>query len=191
MRNLDSKTYLPGFHHFKFRFHGFVTETFSTVSVKSGEDDRDDAAAYVRFAPKRTIDRSLAKSALCQKRTNRSKKRCYSITSSASRTPIAVNSILKRRRWGLDRGETARPGGHRRIPDDGPSGRREAVLRIIPEPPRCERPTVAMTMIEEDADYGFDQTHHSGHGRRGDRDGRSVARVCAAVGTRRSCRALL
>jgi hypothetical protein len=48
-----------------------------------------------------------------------------------------------------------------------------------------------MTMIEENADYGFDQTHHSGHGRRGDRDGRSGARVCSAVGTRRSCRALL
>jgi len=64
-----------------------------------------------------------------------SKKDCYSITSSASRTPIAVNSIPKRRRWGLDRGETARPGGHRRILGDGSSVPREAVLRIIPENP--------------------------------------------------------
>src|SRR5215813_12604082 len=33
-RNLESKIYLPGFHRFKFEFHSFFAETFSTVSVK-------------------------------------------------------------------------------------------------------------------------------------------------------------
>jgi hypothetical protein len=33
MRNLDSKIYLPRFYRFKFRFHSFFAETFSTVSV--------------------------------------------------------------------------------------------------------------------------------------------------------------
>jgi hypothetical protein len=36
MRNLDSKIYLPRFYRFKFRFHSFFAETFSTVSVKLG-----------------------------------------------------------------------------------------------------------------------------------------------------------
>src|SRR5215472_8674403 len=36
MRNLDSKIWLPGFHRFKFQFHSFFAETFSTASVKSG-----------------------------------------------------------------------------------------------------------------------------------------------------------
>jgi hypothetical protein len=35
-RNLDSKIYLPGFHRFKFEFHSFFAETFSTVSAISG-----------------------------------------------------------------------------------------------------------------------------------------------------------
>src|SRR5215831_247783 len=35
-RNLDSKIYLPGFHRFKFEFHSFFAETFSTVSTQSG-----------------------------------------------------------------------------------------------------------------------------------------------------------
>src|SRR5262245_52892570 len=33
IRNLESKIYLPGFHRFKFEFHSFFAETFSTVSV--------------------------------------------------------------------------------------------------------------------------------------------------------------
>jgi hypothetical protein len=36
LRNLESKISLPGFHRFKFQFHSFFAETFSTVSVKSG-----------------------------------------------------------------------------------------------------------------------------------------------------------
>ena len=36
-RNLDSKIYLPGFYRFKFEFHSFFSETFSTVSVKIGK----------------------------------------------------------------------------------------------------------------------------------------------------------
>jgi hypothetical protein len=36
-RNLDSKIYLPGFDRFKFEFHSFFAETFSTASVKSGK----------------------------------------------------------------------------------------------------------------------------------------------------------
>jgi hypothetical protein len=36
MRNHDSKIYLPRFYHFKFRFHSYFAETFSTVSVKIG-----------------------------------------------------------------------------------------------------------------------------------------------------------
>ena len=35
-RNLDSKIYLPGFYRFKFEFHSFFSETFSTASVKTG-----------------------------------------------------------------------------------------------------------------------------------------------------------
>jgi hypothetical protein len=38
MRNLDSKIYLPRFYHFKFRFHSYFAETFSTVSVISRHD---------------------------------------------------------------------------------------------------------------------------------------------------------
>src|SRR5215813_9667233 len=34
--NLDSKIYLPGFHRFKFEFHSFFAETFSTASTRSG-----------------------------------------------------------------------------------------------------------------------------------------------------------
>src|SRR5262249_27283750 len=34
--NLDSKIYLPGFHRFKFEFHSFFAETFSTASTHSG-----------------------------------------------------------------------------------------------------------------------------------------------------------
>src|SRR5262245_25586365 len=33
IRNLESKIYLPGFHRFKFEFHSFFAETFSTVSA--------------------------------------------------------------------------------------------------------------------------------------------------------------
>jgi hypothetical protein len=36
MRNLDSKIHLPGFDRFKFQFHSFFAETFSTASVMCG-----------------------------------------------------------------------------------------------------------------------------------------------------------
>jgi hypothetical protein len=36
LRNLDSKICLPGFYRFKFQFHSFFAEAFSTVSVKLG-----------------------------------------------------------------------------------------------------------------------------------------------------------
>jgi hypothetical protein len=36
LRNLESKISLPGFHRFKFQFHSFFAETFSTVSVRLG-----------------------------------------------------------------------------------------------------------------------------------------------------------
>src|SRR5262245_9622828 len=35
MRNLDSKIHLPGFDRFKFQFHSFFAETFSTASTQS------------------------------------------------------------------------------------------------------------------------------------------------------------
>jgi len=35
-RNQDSKIYLPGFHRFKFEFHSFFAETFSTISTHNG-----------------------------------------------------------------------------------------------------------------------------------------------------------
>jgi hypothetical protein len=35
-------------------------------------------------------------------------------------------------------------------------------------------------MIKEDADYGFNQTHHTGSGRRGSGNGRLAARICSA-----------
>jgi hypothetical protein len=31
---------LPGFYRFKFEFHSFFAETFSTASVKGGEDSQ-------------------------------------------------------------------------------------------------------------------------------------------------------
>jgi len=37
LRNLDSKICLPGFRRFKFKFHNFFAETFSTVSSESGQ----------------------------------------------------------------------------------------------------------------------------------------------------------
>src|SRR5437660_2841387 len=49
----------------------------------------------------------------------------------------------------------------------------------------------AAAYIKEDADYGSDQTQHTGNGRRGDGDGRSGARVGSADWERRSCRLLL
>src|SRR5262245_44332897 len=42
-RNLDSKIYLPGFHRFKFEFHSFFAETFSTVSVNRSRSIYRDA----------------------------------------------------------------------------------------------------------------------------------------------------
>jgi hypothetical protein len=36
MRNLDSKIHLPGFDRFKFQFHSFFAETFSTASTHCG-----------------------------------------------------------------------------------------------------------------------------------------------------------
>jgi hypothetical protein len=42
---------------------------------------------------------------------------------------------------------------------------------------RFEPHAPATTMIEEDADYGSDQTQDTDSGRRGDGDGRSAARV--------------
>src|SRR5262245_48313879 len=41
MRNLDSKIHLPGFDRFKFQFHSFFAETFSTASVKGGKAQRE------------------------------------------------------------------------------------------------------------------------------------------------------
>src|SRR5262249_34080600 len=35
LRNLDSKICLPGFYRFKFQFHSFFAQTFSTVSTRS------------------------------------------------------------------------------------------------------------------------------------------------------------
>ena len=37
-------------------------------------------------------------------------------------------------------------------------------------------------MVKEGADYGFDQTHHTGSGRGG--SGSRTARICAAAGNR-------
>src|SRR5579863_7577935 len=44
----------------------------------------------------------------------------------------------------------------------------------------------AMTTIKEGTDYGFDQTHHTGSGRRRSGNGRSAARICSADGPGRS-----
>jgi hypothetical protein len=54
---------------------------------------------------------------------------------------------------------------------------------------RFESPTPAVSMIKEGADCGFEQTHHTSNGRRG--DSRSVARACSAVWARRSCYVVL
>ena len=45
--------------------------------------------------------------------------------------------------------------------------------RFKPDPP-------AMRSIKESADYGSDETQHSGNGRCGDGNGRSVAPACSA-----------
>src|SRR5713226_4730894 len=44
----------------------------------------------------------------------------------------------------------------------------------------------AMKMIKEDADYGFNQTNHTGSGRRGSGNGRLAARICSAGEQRRN-----
>jgi hypothetical protein len=49
-RNLDSKIYLPGFHRFKFQFHSFFAENFSTVSVSRVGLMRRRRSRHVRFA---------------------------------------------------------------------------------------------------------------------------------------------
>src|SRR5262245_28601940 len=50
-RNLESKIYLPGFHRFKFEFHSFFAETFSTVSTPSRHKSaRNPAVQSVRSA---------------------------------------------------------------------------------------------------------------------------------------------
>jgi hypothetical protein len=49
---------------------------------------------------------------------------------------------------------------------------RAAILRLEPHAP-------AMTMIREDANDGFDQTHTTENRRRRDRDGSRAGRVCA------------
>src|SRR6516162_3025765 len=54
---------------------------------------------------------------------------------------------------------------------------------------RFESLVPAMSMIKEGADYGFEQTHHTGDGRRG--DGRSIACICSADWARRSCHVVL
>jgi hypothetical protein len=38
----------------------------------------------------------------------------------------------------------------------------------------------ANILIKEDADYGFNQTHHTGSGRRGGGNGRLAERICSA-----------
>src|SRR4029077_9505536 len=48
----------------------------------------------------------------------------------------------------------------------------------------------AMKMIMEDADYGFNQTHHTGSGRRGSGNGRLAARIRSAGEQRRNWQVL-
>src|SRR4029077_11741657 len=43
---------------------------------------------------------------------------------------------------------------------------------------------------KEDADYGFNQTHHTGSGRRGSGNGRLAARICPAGEQRRNWQVL-
>jgi hypothetical protein len=50
MRNLDSKIHLPGFDRFKFQFHSFFAETFSTASVKIGRSG--DVRCMIALPPK-------------------------------------------------------------------------------------------------------------------------------------------
>ena len=50
MRNLDSKIHLPGFDRFKFQFHSFFAETFSTVSVSRVGLMRRRRSRHARFA---------------------------------------------------------------------------------------------------------------------------------------------
>ena len=45
LRNLDSKICLPGFYRFKFQFHSFFAETFSTASTPRGR-----SKAFTRLA---------------------------------------------------------------------------------------------------------------------------------------------
>ena len=54
---------------------------------------------------------------------------------------------------------------------------------------RFEPHASAMTLIKEGSDYGFNQTHHTGNGRRG--DGCSAALVCSAYRAMRSCHVIL
>jgi hypothetical protein len=53
LRNLDSKISLPGFHRFKFQFHSFFAETFSTVSVRFGHSAM---SAQFPHCPKADVD---------------------------------------------------------------------------------------------------------------------------------------
>jgi len=83
-----------------------------------------------------------------------------------------------------------------------PSALSEPVLRMLCTTDHTYRPAsgfkstvfaphaTAMTAIKEGADYGSDQTQHTGIGRRRDGDRRSAASVCSA-GWARSWRAFL
>jgi hypothetical protein len=48
MRNLDSKIHLPGFDRFKFQFHSFFAETFSTASARSCREQPQQNSRVIR-----------------------------------------------------------------------------------------------------------------------------------------------
>ena len=88
------------------------------------------------YPRKRTLVCVAAMSALCQKRTFASQQKAVLFDHLVGvahtnrgqlhpETPALASGSRRNRP----------PGGHRRIPDDGPSVPREAVLRIIPENP--------------------------------------------------------
>src|SRR2546428_476794 len=66
------------------------------------------------------------------------------------------------------------------------------ILPFVVRPPfRCSVKIPAITMTEEDADYGSHQTQNTENRRRGNGDGRSAARVCWRDWPRRSCHVFL
>jgi hypothetical protein len=62
LRNQDSKISLPGFHRFKFQFHSFFAETFSTVSVRFGHSAM---SAQFPHCPKADVDPRIVMSQTC------------------------------------------------------------------------------------------------------------------------------